>query len=167
MESYLGRWYQVAGTPARFTQACTGGCIYAEYGLNADGTVAVTNGCQRATPGGPVPVTINGTATPVARAYGAEGVFRVEFPFPAAGGDAGQSNSTEGECPGPNYIVQAYDGLRGWAVVQASNFSELFLLSREQSRTEREIERWLGVAEELGSDLGEVVRFNQTGCAFT
>lgn len=32
LEDYLGRWYQVAGTVAPFTEGCT--CIFAEYSLN-------------------------------------------------------------------------------------------------------------------------------------
>jgi lipocalin len=32
LESYLGRWYQVAGTLAPFTAGCK--CIYAQYSLN-------------------------------------------------------------------------------------------------------------------------------------
>lgn len=32
LESYLGKWYQVAGTVAPFTAACK--CIQAEYSLN-------------------------------------------------------------------------------------------------------------------------------------
>lgn len=32
LESYLGKWYQIAGTLAPFTAGC--GCITAEYSLN-------------------------------------------------------------------------------------------------------------------------------------
>lgn len=32
LESYLGRWYQVAGTVAPFTAGCK--CIFAQYSLN-------------------------------------------------------------------------------------------------------------------------------------
>ncbi|RMY13130.1 hypothetical protein D0868_02192 [Hortaea werneckii] len=160
VDTYLGRWYQVAGNPASFTAACDG-CIFAEYSLNANGTVAVTNGCQRDTPAGPVPVRINGTATPAPRAYGNEGVFTVNFPFPTSGADV---EGSEGSCPGPNYIVQAFDNYRGWALVQSSNFTTLFVLSREQQRTSMEIDQWLAIAEELGSDISNVVRYNQTGC---
>lgn len=32
LDSYLGRWYQVAGTLAPFTAGCK--CIYAQYALN-------------------------------------------------------------------------------------------------------------------------------------
>ena len=32
LENYLGRWYQVAGTPAPYTAGCS--CIQANYDLN-------------------------------------------------------------------------------------------------------------------------------------
>lgn len=32
IDNYLGRWYQVAGSPAPYTTGCT--CIYGEYALN-------------------------------------------------------------------------------------------------------------------------------------
>ena len=32
LDSYLGRWYQVAGTIAPFTRNCK--CIFAQYALN-------------------------------------------------------------------------------------------------------------------------------------
>lgn len=155
LEDYLGRWYQVAGTRAPFTAGCT--CIYAEYGLNDDGTVSVFNSCQIEGEGGePQEIPISGTATPANSAYGDDGVFRVQL-----------GEQPPAECPGPNYIVQEVDYKRGWALVQASNFSTLFVLSREQNRTEKEIQKWLDLAEELGTNLDDVIRPNQTGCAFT
>merc|ERR1711939_522055 len=64
---------------------------YAEYGLNENGTVSVSNGCQL----GNRSITIEGTASAADEIYGSDGVFRVQFP--------GQPGP---ECPGPNYIVQ-------------------------------------------------------------
>lgn len=146
---YLGRWYQVAGTPAPFTQGCT--CIYAEYTLNANGTVHVLNGCQL----GDQEITIRGIASVADRAYGDAGVFRVQFP----------PQPPPRECAGPNYIVQKYEPR--WAVVQASNFSTLFLLSRDQRPGEQAIREWLEEAGKLGSDLAEVELVDQGSCLFT
>jgi apolipoprotein D and lipocalin family protein len=92
LSEYLGRWYQVAGTVELFTLGCS--CVFAEYSLNANGTVAVYNSCQL----GALPNNINGTATPVDTVYGAKGVFQVSFPSVPGGGVL---------CPGPNYIVQS------------------------------------------------------------
>jgi len=148
LDNYLGRWYQVAGTRAPFTAGCS--CIYAEYGLNENGTVSVSNGCQL----GNRSITIEGTASAADEIYGSDGVFRVQFP--------GQPGP---ECPGPNYIVQQRS--ENFAIVQASNFSTLFLLSRNQNPGEDSITTWLDRAEKLGSDLSDVIRTNQPSCLFT
>ncbi|KAF2161375.1 hypothetical protein M409DRAFT_28110 [Zasmidium cellare ATCC 36951] len=165
LDSYLGRWYQVAGTVAPFTAGCK--CIRADYSLNANGTVDVLNGCEL----GGQEVKIQGTATaiPSSAGYGEGGVLRVQFP--------GQSAP---ECPGPNYVVQyigAGNGSEGcgadasgdgaFAIVQSSNFSTLFLLSRQQNPSNTSIEAWLQRAGRLGSNLTEVVLTDQTGCQFT
>ncbi|CZT07224.1 uncharacterized protein RAG0_12759 [Rhynchosporium agropyri] len=175
LSDYLGRWYQVAGTRAPFTAGCS--CIYAEYGMNArlprflfslhalqskgrerdiltiyqtNNTVSVSNGCQL----GNRSITIEGTASPADEIYGSDGVFRLQFP-----------GSPGPECPGPNYIVQKR--AENWVIVQASNFSTLFLLSRNRNPDEESISTWLDLAGKLGSDLSKVIRTNQIGCLFT
>lgn len=149
LDQYLGRWYQVAGTPAPFTDGCS--CIYAEYTLNENGTVNVMNGCQL----GDQEITIQGIASPADEVYGEAGVFRVQFP----------PQPPPVECAGPNYIVQKYEPR--WAIVQASNFTTLFLLSRDQQPGEEAIEEWLGEAGKLGSNLAEVEMVSQESCMFT
>jgi apolipoprotein D and lipocalin family protein len=149
LDAYLGRWYQVAGSTFGETAGCT--CIYAEYTLNPNGTVNVLNGCQA----GEQDVKIQGIASPADAGYGDAGVFRVQFP-PAP---------PPLDCAGPNYIVQAYEPR--WAVVQASNFSTLFLLSRDQNPAEEDIDQWLDVAAELGTNLTSVSKTSQEGCLFT
>lgn len=138
LDSYLGRWYQVAGTLAPFTAGCK--CIYADYSLNDNGTVNVQNGCELEGR----EINIQGTATPVSpyAGYGHVGVLRVQFP--------GQSVP---DCAGPNYIVQEIGGESiesgcdvnaesddAFAIVQASNFTTLFVLSRQQSPGNASIE---------------------------
>ncbi|KAF4847530.1 Apolipoprotein D [Colletotrichum siamense] len=148
LESYLGRWYQVAGTVAPFTAGCK--CIFAQYSLNDNGTVLVNNTCQADT----TPVNILGTAAPADPSYGAKGVLRVQFP--------GQPAPS---CAGPNYIVQDYTP--DFAVVQAYNFSTLFVLSREQNPADEVLDTWIARAGQLGSNLDNVVKTDQTGCLFT
>ena len=64
-------------------------------------------------------------------------------------------------------MVQRYDEVGGWAIVQTGNFTTLFLLSRKQERSEAEIAGWLAKAGRLGTDLGKVIRTKQSGCVFT
>ncbi|KAH8660390.1 Calycin-like protein [Xylariales sp. PMI_506] len=147
LTEYLGVWYQVAGTPAIFTLGCT--CITATYGLNDDGTVSVYNTCQL----GALENNINGTATPVDAAYGSKGTFQVSFPNIPGGGVL---------CPGPNYIVQKYDP--NWAIVQSPDWSTLFLLSREQNPSDADIDAWLDIAGQLGTNLSLVSKVSQDNC---
>ncbi|TEA15304.1 putative lipocalin [Colletotrichum sidae] len=148
LTSYLGRWYQVAGTIAPFTAACK--CIYAQYSLNDNGTVRVNNTCEAQGR----PINILGTAAPADASYGAKGVLRVQFP-----GQPGPS------CAGPNYIVQDYTP--DFALVQSSNFTTLFVLSRQQNPEEAVLDAWIARAGQLGSKLDDVVKTDQTGCQFT
>jgi len=154
LESYLGRWYQVAGTAFGPTAGCK--CVFAEYSLNDNGTVNVFNSCEL--DGRQIP--IRGTATPVDAVYGEAGVFRVQFP-----------GTPPEECPGPNYIVQDIlpAGLadNSFAIVQAANFTTLFLLSRSQNVPEDQINAWLQRAGRLGTDLDSVTITNQSNCSFT
>ncbi|KAM4060743.1 lipocalin-like domain-containing protein [Hirsutella rhossiliensis] len=147
LESYLlGRWYQVAGTLVPFTAGCR--CISAQYTLNANGTVRVDNSCENR---GKFE-SILGTAAPADATYGADGVFRVQFPGRPAS-----------KCPGPNYIVQDYTG--DIAIVQSSNFSTLFILSRKQHLEDKVIDAWIQRAGLLGSDLTKVKKTDQSNCS--
>ncbi|KAF6795814.1 lipocalin-like domain-containing protein [Colletotrichum sojae] len=148
LESYLGRWYQVAGTVAPFTAGCK--CIYAQYSLNDDGTVLVNNTCQAQDRA----VNIIGSAAPADPSYGAKGVLRVQFP--------GQPGP---DCAGPNYIVQDYTP--DFALVQSNNFTTLFVLSRQQNPAEEALDAWIARAGQLGSSLDDVIKIDQTGCLFT
>jgi apolipoprotein D and lipocalin family protein len=149
LDSYLGRWYQVAGSAFSELAGCK--CVYAEYTLNENGTVNVLNGCQA----GEQDITIRGIASAADTAYGETGVFRVQFP-PAP---------PPVDCAGPNYIVQAYEPR--WAIVQASKFSTLFLLSRDQHPPEEQIDEWLNVVGRLGTNLTSVAKISQDNCLFT
>ncbi|KAL2269230.1 hypothetical protein VTJ83DRAFT_4076 [Remersonia thermophila] len=148
LSTYLGRWYQVAGTIAPYTANCK--CIFAQYALNDDGSVQVNNTCQAGTRA----VSILGAATPVDPKYGATGVFQVQFP-----------GERPPDCPGPNYIVQDYTG--DFSLVQSNNFSTLFILSREQHPGQEKIDAWIRRAGLLGTDLSKVVQTDQEGCLFT
>ncbi|GKT58240.1 lipocalin-like domain-containing protein [Colletotrichum tofieldiae] len=148
LEAYLGRWYQVAGTVAPFTAGCK--CIFAQYSLNDNGTVKVNNTCEA----GDRAINILGTAAPADPSYGAKGVLRVQFP-----GQPGPA------CAGPNYVVQDYTP--DFALVQSNNFTTLFVLSRQQNPEEAVLDAWIARAGQLGSNLDDVVKTDQTDCKFT
>ena len=114
--SYLGTWYQVAGYEAIFTAGCK--CVTANYTLNHDGTVGVTNRCEALG----LPISITGSAAPVDGAYGGAGAGALEVTL------FNQTNA----CPGPNYVVQEY-AVDDYAIVQSPGFATLFVLSRAQN----------------------------------
>ncbi|GAB1315419.1 hypothetical protein MFIFM68171_05629 [Madurella fahalii] len=148
LSSYLGRWYQVAGSITPFSRDCK--CTFAQYALNENGTIQVNNTCQT----GNSPVSIVGAATPVGPEYGATGAFQVQFP-----------GERPPDCPGPNYIVQDYTG--EFSLVQTNNFTTLFILSREQHPAEEVIDAWIARAGLLGTNLSNVVKTDQCDCLFT
>jgi apolipoprotein D and lipocalin family protein len=146
LTDYLGTWYQVAATRAFFNIGCT--CVTAVYTPNDDGTVKVVNTCRRFGQTS----KITGSAAPVDKAYGAAGVFDVQL----------NGAPPIKLCPGPNYIVQVFEG--DWAIVQAGDFSTLFILSRKQVVDDADIDTWLKRAESLGSNLALVAKTKQTDC---
>ncbi|OAA70412.1 Calycin-like protein [Cordyceps fumosorosea ARSEF 2679] len=145
LETYPGRWYQLAGTLARFTAGCK--CISARYDINDDGSLYVNNTCQR----GDKQTFIEGKAVAADAAYGKAGVLRVRFP--------GQPPLS---CDGPNYIVQEYTG--AIAIVQSANFSNLFILSREQHIQEESLNTWIDRAVKLGTPRQDIVKTDQEDC---
>ncbi|CAK9784748.1 Calycin-like protein [Cutaneotrichosporon oleaginosum] len=151
LDTYYGRWYQVAGTVFPYTEGST--CVAAFYSPNDDGTVAVNNTGQKAD--GSYNEAL-GVARPVAPWYGAAGVFQVSFD--------GVPGSRPNPCPGPDYIVQDYTG--DWAIVQSRNFNTLFLLSRNQHPGDEAIDAWIARAGRLGSDLSAVVKTGQDNCKY-
>ncbi|KAI4702479.1 hypothetical protein J4E81_002843 [Alternaria sp. BMP 2799] len=146
LNAYLGTWYQVAGTP--FGPTAGARCVSANYELNDNGTVRVTNTATV----GPRTVDIVGTATPVDSAYGAGGAFIVSFP----------GTPSTAECPGPNYIVQDY--AVDWAIVQTQKWNTLYILSRVRQPAAESIDAWIDRAVAFGSNASSIMKFNQTGC---
>ena len=51
LQRYAGTWYEIASYPQRFQKGCHG--TTATYTLNADGTIAVLNACNKDAPDGP------------------------------------------------------------------------------------------------------------------
>ncbi|EOA88007.1 uncharacterized protein SETTUDRAFT_130426 [Exserohilum turcica Et28A] len=147
LNKYLGTWYQVAGTP--FGPTAGARCVTANYKLNDNGTVRVLNSAAA----GPSTFSITGTATPVDPAYGLAGAFKVEFP---------NTLSQDGDCRGPNYIVQDY--AVDWAIVQTQKWNTLYILSRVRQPSEEGIQAWIDRAVAFGSNREAIIRFNQTGC---
>ncbi|KJZ70559.1 hypothetical protein HIM_10062 [Hirsutella minnesotensis 3608] len=125
-ESFVGRWFRVAGTKSSFT---TSGCkrTIAEYAPNSDGSISVNNSCEL---DGKIRA-VQGTAAAVDAKYGAAGAFRVSFPGRPEGPNTRK-------CSDPTYVVQDYTG--GIAVISRRNFTHVGILSRNQNLDDKVID---------------------------
>lgn len=130
---YVGQWYEIASFPMFFQRNCVGDTT-ANYALDADGSVKVTNRCS--TPDG-VDEAI-GRATAVEG--GANSRLKVSFfwPFKA------------------DYWVIGLDADYRWAVVANPNRKYLWLLSRTPQLPQPLLDTALASAKAQGFDLRQL-----------
>jgi apolipoprotein D and lipocalin family protein len=139
---YAGDWYEIARLPNRFQAKCVGDVV-ASYAPREDGTIDVTNRCR--TESGEVDEA-DGLATPQD-----ETNAKLKVSFLPAGlrwlpffrGD---------------YWVLALDADYRWAMVGAPSRDYLWILSREPTLPEDEVEMLIGQAREMGFPADKVVR---------
>ncbi|KAK2075036.1 hypothetical protein P8C59_009195 [Phyllachora maydis] len=147
---FVGRWFQVAATVDPSSPPDT--CKYADINMNTtDNSLLVTSVCQR----GGNQLVEHGTAEPAPSQFGSAGAFILRF----VGVEVPGQN-----CPGPNYVVQSFDADAGWAIVQTPSFASMQLLSRQPVRSDRDIQRWLKKAGNLGANLSTVAQTPQKNC---
>lgn len=150
IQRYLGEWRQIAALPQWFEAACVSDTV-ANYSLNDDGTVRVSNRCV-----GPFGANIatRGRARVLDTQTSAQ--LQVTFLQGFGGGWV---------YPGerPNYIViglgEAYD----WAVVGDPDRTSAFVLARGPSLTAGQLEVVRGVLKENGFDPCKVRTTRQRG----
>ncbi|GAP42304.1 bacterial lipocalin [Lentimicrobium saccharophilum] len=137
LEKYAGLWYDIASFPQRFQKGCH--CTVAEYGLNADGTVSVTNRCRK---GGyqEKESSVTGKAFIVKGSNNTK--LRVQFFWPFRG---------------DYWIVMLEPGYR-WAVVSSPKKDYLWILSRTPSMDENEYNAIVNKLATEGYDTGKLVR---------
>lgn len=132
LPSYMGLWHEIARYPNRFEEGCSS--VTAEYALEEDGSVAVTNSCQR---GGVLDV-----AQGQARVVG-PGEFKVRFSiFQPVAGDYWVLYAS------PSYdlaVVGAPSGRFGW------------ILAREPVLSEEELVVPLAVLRRFGYDTDALI----------
>jgi apolipoprotein D and lipocalin family protein len=133
LDRYAGRWYEVARYPNWFQKDCAD--VTAEYSLREDGRVDVVNACLRGPDGAQV------TAEAVARAVDESGAkLKVRFypllPF------------LEGD-----YWILYLDDDYQTAVVGNPSGSSGWILSRNPTATDSQLERALLALEQNGYDI--------------
>lgn len=138
---YMGRWYEIASFQPRFQKDCV--CTTADYGLMADGTVAISNTCRKGSPAGEEDSVI-GTAKVVRGSRGSRLTVSFQWPF-------------EGD-----YWVVGLDSEYQWALVGHPHKKYLWVLGRQPVMDENLYESIKAKAAALGYDVSRLKKTVQT-----
>lgn len=150
VERYLGEWRQIASLPQWFEALCVSDTV-ANYSLNADGTVRVSNRCVG-------PFGANVATRGRARVLDTQTNAQLQVTFV-------QSFDGSWSYPGtrPNYIViglgEAYD----WAVVGDPDRTSAFVLSRGPALTAGQLTVVRGILADNGFDPCKLRTTRQRG----
>lgn len=150
VQRYLGEWRQIASLPQWFEALCVSDTV-ANYSLNDDGTVRVSNRCV-----GPYGANIatRGRARVLDTQTNAQ--LQVTFVQGIGGGWSYPGNR-------PNYIVMGLGEAYDWAVVGDPDRTSAFVLSRGPSLTAGQLEVVRGVLAENGFDPCKLRTTRQRG----
>ena len=142
VDRYMGLWYEIAAFPTLFEAGCTG--VTATYGLNDDGTVAVTNDCAMFWLNGPQ--------------RSAEGYAEVVDPDTNAKLKVYFGNAPVG---GDYWIIDLDEEGYQWAVVGDPTRSYLWILARNPQIPDRLYDELKASAEAQGFDTDQLVEMRQ------
>ena len=135
---YAGKWYEIASFPQRFQKGCTG--TTAEYTVCNDGTVLVTNTCNKGSLSGPKDVA-KGKAWVVDKETNAK--LKVQFQWPFRG---------------KYWIIDLADDY-SYAVVSHPNKKYLWILNRRPQMSE---EVYAGIIGRLRAKGFDLTKLNKT-----
>ena len=138
LQRYLGRWYEIARYEQRFQKGCEG--VTADYSLRDDASIEVLNRCRK--PDGTIS-DARGRAKVVDTATGAK--LKVSFFGPFYG----------------DYWVLDRDDDYRWSIVGEPSGRYLWLLHRDATPPEDEVQRLIERAGELGYDTTMLRRTQQ------
>lgn len=138
LQRYLGRWYEIARYEQRFQKGCEG--VTADYALREDGGIAVLNRCRK--PDGTTDEA-RGRAKVVDTDTGAK--LKVSF---------------FGPFYGDYWVLDRGDDYE-WSIVGEPSGRYLWILSREATLPEAEVERLIARTAELGYDTAMLRRTQQ------
>lgn len=141
LERYMGKWYEIASIPQRFTKGCH--CTTAEYKLNAGkGYVEVYNSCRKDSPQGKV-ADVKGKAYPVEGSGNSK--LRVQFFWPFKG----------------DYWILELDPDYRYVMVGAPDRESLWFLSRTPTLDEATYARLEQLANTKGFPVEQLQRTDQ------
>lgn len=138
LKQYLGRWYEIARYEQGFQKGCEG--VTADYSLRTDGSIDVLNRCRK----------------PDGRSSEAHGRAKVTD-------EATQAKlkvSFFGPFYGDYWILDHADDYR-WSIVGEPSGRYLWLLAREATPPDKEVQKLFERAKELGYDTSMLLRTKQ------
>ena len=138
LQRYLGRWYEIARYEQRFENGCEG--VTADYALSGNGGIAVVNRCRK--PGGKVSEA-RGRAKVVDPESSAK--LKVSFFGPFYG----------------DYWVLDHADDYSWSIVGEPSGRYLWILHRQATPPEAEVQQLIGHARSLGYDTSMLLRTKQ------
>ena len=138
LQRYLGKWYDIASFPQRFQKGCS--CTTAEYGLNKDGSITVTNRCMKEGK------EKTATAKAVVKDKNSNAKLSVQFFWPFKG---------------KYWIIDLADDY-SYAVVGHPSRDYLWILSRKPQIPDATYEKILSRIKAKGYDLSRLKKTEQT-----
>ncbi len=138
LQLYLGRWFEIARYEQSFQKDCEG--VTADYSLRADGSIDVINRCRK--PNNKLSEA-RGRAKLVDRQTNTK--FKVSFFGPFYG----------------DYWVLDHDDSYRWAIVGEPSGRYLWLLHRDATPPEVEVQELVGRARDLGYQTSMLRRTKQ------
>jgi apolipoprotein D and lipocalin family protein len=144
VKRYAGTWYEIARLPNWFERNCSGD-ITANYSINADGTIAVSNRCTKK----------NGVAE------AANGIGRFKDP------ELKKGHLKVTFAPGwlrflpfvwADYCVIYLDDGYKFALIGEPGRKYLWVLAREKNIDKEQLDKMLQIAEKQGFNLSKLIR---------
>lgn len=138
LQRYLGRWYEIARYEQGFQKGCQG--VTADYSLRPDGSISVVNRCRK--PGGKI----------------SEARGRAKIVDPQT--NAKLKVNFFGPFYGDYWVLDRADDYR-WAIVGEGSGRYLWILHRDATPAEAEVQGLIKRTRDLGYDTSLLLRTKQ------
>lgn len=145
IQRYMGRWYEIASTKPSFQENCV--CVTADYSLQKDGKVSVTNSCRKGSPEGELDIA-EGVASPTDNPAKLNVSFgRLKLPF-------------------SNYWVVDLGADYSYAVVSTAFRNPVWILSRTPQMDSELYQEILAELKARKFDIDAISPTLQEGCDY-
>lgn len=151
LNKYLGRWYEIASIPQRFSKGCH--CTTADYSLRSDGSLRVVNTCRRGGPEGKLTVASGrASAQDETNSKLKVGFFLSKVPW--------VRNLFSGD-----YWITALSPTYDYAVISNRKGSSMWILSRTPQLATAIVEELVATSR-ASINVGALQIQNQIGCTY-